>query len=232
MSLTADKYITAAAELLQDTSYKTWSIEELVRWLNDALDAINVVRPDAFSIVKNIDCIAGSKQTLSSTDVRLLDLYRNMGSTGMTPGRAIRGPVNREALDAQDPTWTTTGAVSFVRQYLYDVTVPTVFWVVPPLTAATKIEGAVVVEPTWIADPSGADDDEKLTALASVTVVMSRRYKPAAIEWMVFRAFERDSERSPNWQKAARHLTIFFEMLQRKMNVDLQIDPRVVAEMN
>ena len=233
MSLTADVYIEAAAELLQDLDYTTWSVEQLVRWLNDALDAINIVRPDAFSDVVTIDCVTGSKQTLATGQVRVMDLYRNMGQDGNTPGRSIRGPVSREELDAQDPTWTTSGALGFVRQYLYDKTVPDVFWVVPSLSQATKIEGAIVLEPTWIADPAGSTNAEKITALGAVTINLNRRYKPAAIEWMLFRAFERDSERSPTWQKAGRHLGLFFEMLNRKVQTDLLlIDPNTVSQEN
>ena len=46
MAITAQSIIRRATDLLQDQTSVRWTLQELVRWLNDAQRAIVKVRPD------------------------------------------------------------------------------------------------------------------------------------------------------------------------------------------
>ena len=84
--------------------------------------------------------------------MQLLDVVRNMGADGLTPGRAIT-IIDRQRLDRIDPDWhTRTGAT--VRQYSYNPQDPLSFYVMPAIPAAT----AVWVDVSITAPPKQIDD--------------------------------------------------------------------------
>ncbi|MCP5230901.1 MAG: hypothetical protein H6948_02205 [Zoogloeaceae bacterium] len=204
-----------AAEVLEDTSYVAYLEASLIEWVNDAQRAVVLVRPDAKASVENILLTASSAlQSLPSGALRLGGLLSNMGADGATPGRGITGPVKREEMDAANPTWRTdTGA--YVRQYVYDEDSPLSFWIYPTLTADLYVEAKVYRVPTDIA----AGDD---------TIDLDDIYGPAIIEWLLYRCYARDSERSPNYTRASRHFKNFFDLLGVKTRGDMWVSPRNV----
>ncbi|MDO8310527.1 MAG: hypothetical protein Q7T25_01160, partial [Sideroxyarcus sp.] len=104
MTISIASLLLRAGDLLQDVTNIRWTQDELLRWLNDGQRAIVLERPEATAVNTSVLLVAGTKQTLPALGLRLLDLPRNMGVGGSTPGRAIR-LVQREVLDAQLPDW-------------------------------------------------------------------------------------------------------------------------------
>ena len=77
--MAADKisYITDQVNnQLVDDGFIRWPKEKLIDYLNDAQRAIAIVRPDAFVIETEIVCVAGTKQSLPSDALRLVDIRR------------------------------------------------------------------------------------------------------------------------------------------------------------
>jgi hypothetical protein len=210
--------INSVSEILQDTSNFTWSVTQLIDWLNDAIRTLILVRPDTSSVTDTILLAPGTKQTLSdANDLRLIRVTRNMGADGVTPGRAIRLG-NIDAMDAFNPDWHTTTADVVVKEYMYDEDRPKEFFVHPPVHASTP----VYVEAMKSVLP------ETLITIGD-TLPVDNVYSTALIEWMLYRAFSRDSERTPNWQRAARHYASFFNLLQVKQVADMAISPKIMA---
>ena len=214
-TLTGSALYARAAEVLEDVSYVTYLEASFIQWVNDAQRAIVLVRPDAKASVENIQLTANTAlQSLPTGALRLGGLLSNMGADGLTPGRGITGPVNREELDAVNPTWRTeTGA--YVRQYVYDEDSPLNFWIYPSLTTAAYVEAKVYRNPTDIA--AGTD-----------TIDLDDIYGPAYIEWLLYRCYARDSERTPNFTRANRHFQAFFNLLGVKTRGDLWVSPKNV----
>lgn len=202
------------AEILQDETNVTWTEAQLIAWVNDAIRALVNVRPDASSTTAAIQLTANTtKQALSATgDQRLIRLTRNMGAAGATPGKAIV-LVDMATMDAINPDWHTDTAGTRVKEYMYNEERPKEFWVYPKPATAFYVEVIKSVLPTAVTavgDPLPVDDI----------------YAPALIEWVCYRAFSRDSEETPNWVRAARHFTAFFNVLQVKMKSDMAINPK------
>lgn len=216
-TITAEQIYQQAAEILQDVLYATYSQTQLGAWVNDAQRAISIARPDANVSIENFLLSPGvSRQTLPATANRLGGLIRNMGTDGLTPGRGITGPVPREPLDAVLPLWTvTTGA--FVKQYVYDEDTPLVFYVYPPVSGAWYVEAKFFKIPVNVTLPSS-------------TIDLPDIYAPVIREWILYCAFARDSERTPNWVRAARHLTNFYQLLGVKTNSDLAVSPKILEQ--
>ena len=94
------------------------------------------------------DIKPGDGSTAADTyGIALLDVVRNMGVDGMTPGRVIR-VVDRETRDNNDPDWhSKSGAV--MREYVAEKSLPKVWYAVPGVPTGT----AVWADINWLAEP-------------------------------------------------------------------------------
>lgn len=196
-----------ASTLLMDAApqFTRFSEADLVRWLNDAQAAVAKFIVQACSRVDSVKLVAGTKQSIASVapaDVKpatlaapllgtsLLDVVRNMGADGATPGRAVR-LAEREALDAADPLWHTRTAAA-VRTYSYDPATPGVFYVSPGVPTGT----AVWLEIAWTTQPiaitaGGAKGSERYVpagAGASDTITIGDEYVDDLVNYIVARA--------------------------------------------
>ena len=215
MALTGTIVADRVSELLQDVSRVTWTEPQLIEWCNDAVRALVLVRPDVSAVFKNLQLVAGTRQELTvDGDLRLMSLPRNMGATGSTVGRSITGPVPQEDMDAINPSWHTDTATGYVIQYVHDLATPKVFYVYPQVESGSEfyVEARVSQLPTVI------------TALTE-TLAVDDIYGPALIEWILYRAWSRDAETSPNWQRGAKHYENFFNILGIKSQIDAAISP-------
>jgi hypothetical protein len=190
-----------------------------VIYLNDALRAIGNARPDALAKTQIFDlALDNTRQSLDgeAEGYRLLRCIRNMGSDGVTHGAGIIGPIGMEEMDRQEPSWHTTAATGAVEQFVYNAEdSPKQFWIYPQVASTWQVELAVAVLPTPLADES---DDWPIGG----------QYVPAAYEWALYRAFDSDSERNPNWQRAARHFAAFFNLLGVKLQTEMALNPRQI----
>lgn len=214
MALVAKDVIDDAAEIAQDTNMGRITEFQWISWLNDAQRAISVHKPDANTKIESMLLANETKQALPATARRLQSVIRNMGADGLTPGRAVRGPVLRSDMDDYDFDWhTTTGAA--ILQYSYNVNTPDVFWVLPKPTGTLYVEIEVAKPPTQIVNVIDA-------------ITINDIYAPALVEWMLYKGFARSSEESPNFQRAQFHLENCMVMLGVKSQTDLEVHPQAV----
>lgn len=176
---------------LQDVSpqFDGWPERELVEWFDDAQMAITKFLPsscsrlDAFKLkpgtrqsieaIAAADCKPGDGSTPSGTiyGKQLIDLRRNMGADGLTPGKAIRVG-DRRRKDVQSPMWhTVTGTV--VLQFFFDPQTPRYFYVSPavPASPAVWVEGAFTAQPARIPNTGTAGSELYLWDGANTTVI-------------------------------------------------------------
>ena len=208
------------AEVLQDESNVTWTDTQLIEWLNDANLTVALVRADASSEITTLKLAAGTtKQQLASGGLRLLAVIRNMGSDGLTPGDAI-DLVERGVKDALDRGWHKADKSKVVDEYVFDDRAPVDFYVSPPTDDTTDvyIELSQAIVPATV---SASTDNLPLKDI----------YKPAILEWMLYRAFSRDSEETPNFQRAQTHMNTFAAIMAGKSIGDKQVSPKERAHL-
>lgn len=157
-----------------------WTDEELFRLINDSRMAILTRRPAACSKVLNLTLVAGTYQTLPTDGVELIDIIRNMGTDGNTPGRAIRR-TDRQNIEDFDLNWHAATPSLVISQFTYDDRTPKVFFVNPPAVAGTKILSSYAAIPAEIA----ALTDDLDIAL---------EYMDAVVNYVCYRAKSKDSE--------------------------------------
>lgn len=214
MAFTGQNVIDRAADVLQDLTNVRWTVNELIRWLNTGQRQVVMLRPDAKYTLASVILVQGTKQTLPAGSLKLLDVIRNMGANGTTPGNVIR-LISREVLDAQSPDWhTVANASGIIKHYMYDVRTPLNYYVFPqvPATPVVEVEIAHSVAPTDLA-----------TAASSVD--LPDTYENAMVDYLLFRTYSKDAEYAGDPNRAAMYYQMFMAGLGMKTKVDITVGP-------
>src|SRR5215471_1724821 len=105
MTVPASAILTRVrTQLIDDLPTKRWTDDELLRWLSDGQRTIVAIDPSLGYGAVALKLDPGSLQHLPDGGFMLLNIQRNLGLDGATPGRAVT-VISQENLDAQDPDW-------------------------------------------------------------------------------------------------------------------------------
>lgn len=210
-TVTAKTIIDKASVQLIDLANIRWTRSELLGWLNDGMRQIVLIQPSASSTTVSKQLVAGTRQTLPTGGWLLLQMYRNMGTNGTTPGRAIR-IVSRELLDNFNPNWHTATAAAEVRNYIYDIQDQTVFYVYPPNT------GTQYVELNYSAQPTDLTSETDVIPIFDI-------FQSALVDYILYRACSKDAEYAPGLQLAQGYLATFASAVGGKAQTETTNDP-------
>lgn len=237
-----------ASVLLQDTAPQFSRVAErdMVNWLMDGEAAIAKFIPLAASRVDAIKLRSGSRQDISiiaAADCKpgdgttptapingtlFLNPRRNMGSSGTTPGRAIR-MVERDLLDATDPLWhTRTGPA--VMDLVFDVNTPRQFYVYPAPESTTWIEIAYAARPLAIPNTGTAGGGElyAMGGSSTQTITVDDEFTEDLVDYICARAHLIDTTYSEP-AKAQFHAAKFIAMLNAKVTVVTGTNPNLTV---
>lgn len=215
-TITGQSLVTKAQTLIQDGTGVRWPRDELLGYLNDGQREVVLLRPEASVTNASKPLTANSsKQTLPADAVMLIDVLRNMGTNGTTPGRVIR-IVSREILDAQYPTWHADANVNGdIRHFTYDPRDPKTFYVYPKAPAT-----ALQVELVYASSPIATDDTGAVIGIDDI-------YANSLVDYVLYRAYSKDAEYAQNSQLAVAYYSAFANALGVKTNTDLQRNPNM-----
>lgn len=206
----ASTIIDRAAILLQDTTNIRWTRAELLAWLNDGQRDIAVHKPNACVTNTARQLVAGSKQTLAADAVSLVDAVRNLGANGTTPGRAVR-LVSREILDSQIPDWHAATPAAEVKHFVYSELDPHTFYVYPPSTGANQLELICTAAPATVSEDAA--------------IALDDIYANALLDYMLYRAYAKDTEYASNPTASANHYTAYGQAIKGKLDGEAAGDP-------
>jgi len=210
-TVTAKTIIDKAATQLIDIAGVRWTRAELLGWLNDGMRQIVLIQPSASSTTAAVQLVAGTRQSIPSDGWLLLQVYRNLGTNGSTPGRAIR-IVSREVLDGFNPNWHTDTAKAEVRNYIYDVQDQLAFYVYPPNT------GTQYIELNYSAQPANLTAETQTIPLFDV-------FQSALVDYILYRACSKDAEYAPGLQLSSGYLATFTAAITGKTESETINDP-------
>jgi len=210
-TVTAKTIIDKATVQLIDLANIRWTRAELLSWLNDGVRQIVTIQPSASSTTVSKQLVAGTRQTLPADGWLLLSVYRNMGTNGTTPGRAIR-LVSREIIDGFNPNWHTDTAKAEVRNYIYSNQDQAAFFVYPPNT------GTQYVELNYSAQPADLTNENQPIAIFDI-------FQSALVDYILYRACSKDAEYAPSLQLAQGYMATFVAAVQGKTASEVTNDP-------
>ena len=206
MTIAVADLFSRVDDLLLDPDKVRWPAAERIRWANEAMGAILIRRPAAFPVNELHTLQAGTKQTIPAGGAQLLDVVRNIGADGLTPGRAIRR-TDRQLLDDSDPDWHNRKAREVIEHFTFDDRDPKSFYVYPPAVADLKVElvHAKLPAPVAEADLDGA-------------FAIGGEYLEATVNYMCYRAHLKDSEFSVSPMAAA-----FYQAFEAGLGLQTQV---------
>jgi len=204
MALTANDLLLRCAAIYNDTSYNriSNSTSDNPNWFqffDDALRQLILVRPDAYTTTTTMQLTSGTKQSLPSAGIRLLDIHRNMGTNGSTVGAPIHY-IDRKILDASLVTWHSEAQQHYIDNYWFDPDNPTVFWVTPPNSGSGYIELTYSILHT------------ALTATGDSVAVKDIFLMPL-VSWCLYRAFLVDTDSPYGFERAQFFYRDFMQTL-------------------
>lgn len=217
MPITAQSIIRRCVETLQDTTSIRWPVAELVRYLNDGQREIIVHRPDAMVTTAARSLSAGTRQTIPADGTKLIDVVRNTGGAM----RAIR-LCSREILDAQSPGWHNLAGVTEVVHFMFDPRDPKTFYVYPPAAASgASVDLVYSALPTDVPEPAPGTDYTAVTGNISSPDI----YGNVLQDYILYRAYMKDSDYAGNGQRAMAHYTAFANALGLEIKGTVMVAP-------
>ena len=211
MAITAQSIVHRVVDILQDTTSVRWPVSELVRYLNDGQREVVLYRPDATIKSATVTCVAGAKQSLPSDGAKLIDVIRNSASGGTS--KAVR-LVAREVLDAQIPNWYGLSGELDVVHFTYDARDPKTFFVYPPALTTTRVEITYSAFPSDVTEPADGSTYDDVAGNMDLPDI----YGNVVTDYILYRAYSKDSEYAGNAQRAQAHYGAFANAL----NIEVQ----------
>jgi hypothetical protein len=218
-TITAEEIIDRAAILLHDnqTNVRWPKATEQLGWLNDGQQMVVLLKPDAYTQNESVQMTAGTKQSIPSNGLMLLDVPRNMGAAGTTPGKVVRR-IDRRELDDQIPDWHSATAVAAVDHYVFDIRDPRRFYVYPPSDGTGHLEQIFSAAPPAVA------------AIGSV-ISLDDIYSVALLDYIMFRSYSKDVDYAANAARAQFYYTAFLQSLGRMDLIEARQNPNLPAMM-
>jgi hypothetical protein len=224
MAITAQSVVRRCVETLQDNSSIRWPVNELVRYLNDGQREIVLYRPDSMVTNTSLTLEAGTKQRLPSNGAKLIEVIRNTNGTK----KSVR-LVNREILDAQMPGWHALTGGTEILHYMYDPRDPKTFYVYPPsVGSAASLEIVYSAYPTDITEPA---DGAVYTAISG-DISVPDIYGNVLQDYILYRAYMKDSEYAGNGERAKAHYAAFANALGIEIRATVGVSPNPVGSPN
>ena len=193
----ASAVVGRAAPLLQDHEYIRWTQSEMLDWLIDGQREAALINPSIYVITTPVTLAAGTLQQVPIDGKTLLDVPRNAS------GYAVMR-IARKALDAQVPDWHAPArAKARVLHFCFSGDDPKTFYVFPPSPGGNAVTAVYEAIPPTLSlnDPISLDDS----------------YVGALVDYLMYRAYEKDSEYAPeNAGFAALHRGAFNALVKGK----------------
>tara|TARA_A100001201_G_scaffold87159_2_gene76783 strand:+ start:471 stop:1145 length:675 start_codon:yes stop_codon:yes gene_type:complete len=203
-----------ASIILQDSTNVRFPNAELLKFFNDAQKEVVLHRPDAHMQNASFTPADGSKQTIPAGGITLVDVVRNINGYAITQ-------VERKILDETLPNWhnTTQDSTKKIEHFIFDPADPKTFYVYPKAIASSdSLEIVYSAAPTDISI-SNFNTDTTVISLDDV-------YANSILDFILYRAYQKDSEFAGNAQRSMMHYQSFTNSLGVKARVDGALSPR------
>lgn len=209
--MNAGDIVARAAWILNDVDHVRWNEAMLLSFLGEAQDQVVLVRPDATARTRVVGLSAGVSQSVPQDGLRLLDVRRNMGPNGNTPGRVVQRS-DREALDACLPDWRSNVQGGEVRLWVHDERHPRDFQVWPGRAADAEWH----VEIVFSAVPAPPAAGEEVLDLDAC-------FAGPMLDFVLHRAFAVDGGSAAGRERSMAHLEAFMRGLNAKLSGDMLV---------
>lgn len=220
-----------------------WTEVELVTWLNDGQRAIAKYAPFACHRIDAVKLRPGTKQSIAqilAADIKpgdgstpatkngiaLVDVIRNMGADGLTPGLPIN-VVQREEIDSISPNWHSVAGNGVIDHFVFNPLFPKDFYVVPAADAATWVEVAFNAAPAAIPLASPAGKYAWVGSSDATVISLDDIYIDDIVNYIAARAFMKDAAYAANQSMAQFYAGLFTASLNAHVEAITGTNPNL-----
>lgn len=196
-TITGTALIDRCATILMDTNNVKWSRAEMILYVNDGQRSIISLLPETSAVVDTDILVAGTRQTIPATSWMLLDVIRNMGTDGSTPGRSVQR-VDMVVFDESTPDWQAAASDAEVTVYMYNARDRSAFYVYPQSPATNYLE--------IITSASHSD------AVEATAITIDDVYVSILTDYMLWRANSKSGSLG-NAEQAAQYYQLYASAL-------------------
>lgn len=203
MPITAQDIVTRVRDATLDntTGGIRWVDDELIRYINDASQAIVQAKPSSHPTNSEMQLKTGTTQEAPSDAIFILDVIRNVD------GKAVRY-VERGVLDAGHPDWHTMDPQPEIRHYMMEEHDPRHFYVYPPSDGTGKVQIVYSSEPAQI---SSLPDE----------LPLSSTYINSYVDYVLYRAYSKDADFAANRELATWYYQSFAQGLGIRLDMEM-----------
>ncbi|MDP4546487.1 DUF6682 family protein [Marinobacter sp. MDS2] len=216
MAVTVAVLMDRAKRILQEIGAEgiRWTNAELGDWLNEFYVAAVAMKPSVSTVNEELQLVAGTKQSIPAGGERLLDVIRN--TVGAMPPVFV---ATRRELDTVRRTWHSDEATTAIERFVFDELDPRHFYVYPPAAAGAAIEIL------YAKVPDAHDTAQDYSVFGQESFRLSDAYVPAAVDYLLYRAFSKDAQTGTNLNRAQLHLNQYLSQLTGKAQADQMASP-------
>lgn len=206
MLLAGELFRSCSIEL-NDLDYVRWSKDDLANYLTDAVAVMSALKPTLFTVFVPLQLAPGPVQTVPGEYTELIDVTYNLLPDG-TQGEPVNQGSFTVARALGRPACTPAYGVGYVvRSYTVHPENDTYFIVDPPVPAITPLPAVWALVRRA---PGVVTSETDAVVMANTT---PETYRAILMEWMLYRAFARDTESSDSFQKSQAHYKAFYQAL-------------------
>lgn len=199
-NVTVRHLIDLAIETLQDADNVDWTESALVYWYNMGCRECVHLKPDANAQIEIVKLAVGAQQSAPAGSIVLLNVIRNMGIDGLTPGKGITR-IDVNALAVFDRSWSLSANQS-AETLNWAPDDETTFHVNPPSDGTNYVEIQVSKVPNQVIwDGAGAWESE--------LVGVADDYVFPVLNFILSCAYMKASDIPGNDALATKHFNLF-----------------------
>jgi hypothetical protein len=208
VTILAATILDSVAGTLLDTAHRTWSADELLDYLNEALRTTAGARPDMYTVQDFVVLAGGPLQELPDDGIELIDITRNF------TGRVVT-QVDKGLLDEAERFWPRATQVPQVEHYTLDPRNPRRYKVFPPNDGFGSVEVLYSAIP-----PQVMYDSEEIAIPAS--------YQTPLINFVLAKAYMKNAKRQ-DLAKSSGYLAQWGQGLGLSASAMTAVLPKVSA---
>lgn len=209
MAIPVSTEIDKARADLVDGNAVTWSDDDLLECLNEAIRATCSQRPDAYVITGSITLVAGTIQNLPEGAISLFDMVENVAA----PNKSIT-QVDQALLDESYRFWPGNTPQAEVDHYCFDPRDKLQFRVYPPNDG----NGEVVASYGATPDPVTISD----------MIPLADQFEPALYAYLLGAAYRKDTQRR-DLTKSVGYMQRWAQMLGGGAQADRAVAPKLAV---
>jgi hypothetical protein len=205
MLLAGELFDSCYLELI-DPDHVRWPESELADYLTGAIAQVASLKPTLFTVFVPIGLAPGVVQTVPAEFSELVDIIYNLNPDG-TQGE----PISQGSFTAARALGRSSCAQTYdggyvVRSFTIHPDNDTYFYVDPPAPAVAGLG-------VWALVRRGPNVILARTDAVVMANTTPETYREALKDWMLYRAFAKDTESSDSFQRSQAHYKAFMQFV-------------------